>query len=448
MSAAERALALELNRRCHCVGTDLPALRSWLDKDLRARGLSEPIVASHPHLFSASPVFMTCEDAAQMQQSIRAIESVIALPAYRNNVLAGAPDIAQRPQLPRSVFLGYDFHLTPTGPKLIEINTNAGGAMLNVAMMRAQQACCLEVMDYLAHQPSATQLEDVFFRTFLEEWRIVRGNQALKCIAIVDDSPETQYLYPEFLLFTQLFESHGIRAVISSADQLRYDRGALWLGEQRIDLVYNRLTDFYLQAPEHAVLAQAYAENAVVVTPHPQSHALYANKHNLNLLSDEQTLIALGVGNDTREILLRTIPRTESLSTKTESQWWNERKRWFFKPASGFGSRGSYRGDKLTRKAFVELTQGDYVAQALTLPSERWIAQDATSPLKFDVRNYVYESKVQLLAGRLYQGQTTNFRTEGGGFAPVYMGRQVSRITQTPPLAESSRPLPDDRMRH
>jgi hypothetical protein len=27
---------------------------------------------------------------------------------------------------------------------------------------------------------------------------------------------------------------------------------------------------------------------------------------------------------------------------------------------------------------------------------------------------------VQLVCARLYQGQTTNFRTPGGGFAPVY----------------------------
>ena len=39
--------------------------------------------------------------------------------------------------------------------------------------------------------------------------------------------------------------------------------------------------------------------------------------------------------------------------------------------------------------------------------------------LKLDVRNYVYDGQVQLLAARLYQGQTTNFRTPGGGFAPV-----------------------------
>jgi hypothetical protein len=40
--------------------------------------------------------------------------------------------------------------------------------------------------------------------------------------------------------------------------------------------------------------------------------------------------------------------------------------------------------------------------------------------LKFDVRNYVYDGDVLWVAARLYQGQTTNMRTPGGGFAPVY----------------------------
>lgn len=37
--------------------------------------------------------------------------------------------------------MGYDFHVTPEGPKLIEINTNAGGAFLNAALREAQRAC-------------------------------------------------------------------------------------------------------------------------------------------------------------------------------------------------------------------------------------------------------------------------------------------------------------------
>jgi hypothetical protein len=39
--------------------------------------------------------------------------------------------------------------------------------------------------------------------------------------------------------------------------------------------------------------------------------------------------------------------------------------------------------------------------------------------LKFDIRAYTYAGQVQLLAARMYAGQTTNFRTQGGGFAPI-----------------------------
>ena len=52
--------------------------------------------------------------------------------------------------------------------------------------------------------------------------------------------------------------------------------------------------------------------------------------------------------------------------------------------------------------------------------SERTIELEGErTPLKLDLRAYVYDGVSQLLAARLYQGQTTNFRTRGGGFAPV-----------------------------
>ena len=99
---------------------------------------------------------------------------------------------------------------------------------------------------------------------------------------------------------------------------------------------------------------------------------------------------------------------------------WARRRQLFFKPASGFGSRGTYRGDKLTRRVFGEILAGDYIAQALVPPSERRLeVEGAAVDLKMDLRNYVYRGEVQLVTARLYQGQTTNFRTPGGGFAPV-----------------------------
>jgi hypothetical protein len=67
------------------------------------------------------------------------------------------------------------------------------------------------------------------------------------------------------------------------------------------------------------------------------------------------------------------------------------------------------------------MRSGIYVAQALVAPSERQVVE-ARSPvaLKADIRNYAYAGVIKLVAARLYQGQTTNFRTPGGGFAPVF----------------------------
>ena len=66
--------------------------------------------------------------------------------------------------------------------------------------------------------------------------------------------------------------------------------------------------------------------------------------------------------------------------------------------------------------------RGGYVAQRFAPAPEL----EATDPLtgesvmlKYDLRVYAYAGAIQLLAARLYQGQTTNFRTPGGGFAPV-----------------------------
>jgi hypothetical protein len=422
MSPTTHAIAQRLNRDCFCIGTDVPALRRWLENDLRSHGVSQSLVDTHPHLLAAAPVFVARKQAEQMRDIIEAVETVVALPSYREAVLSDAPTIACAAPPALGVFLGYDFHQTDAGPKLIEINTNAGGAMLNAALRRGQRACCVDVERFARGQNDAGDLEEMFFRMFLQEWRRARGDVPLSSIAIVDDAPEAQYLYPEFLLFQRLFESRGIASIIAAAGQLEYESGAIWHAGQRIDMIYNRVTDFYFEDPGHETLSEAYRADAVVVTPHPHAHAVYGNKRNLALLTNEQELRAMQVAERSIELLLGGIPQTLVVSAGGDKRWWSERKQWFFKPARGFGSRGSYRGDKLTRGTFAAALKGDYVAQRLVPPSERWLGDEPRNrALKLDLRNYVYARETQLIAARLYQGQTTNFRTPGGGFAPIYL---------------------------
>lgn len=121
-------------------------------------------------------------------------------------------------------------------------------------------------------------------------------------------------------------------------------------------------------------------------------------------------------------MLARCVPPTQLLTSDNAEALWAERKRYFFKPLTGYGSKAAYRGDKLTAKTWAQILQSPYVAQTLIPPSQRVVqVGEQRKPLKADVRAYAYAGEVQLFAARLYDGQTTNFRTDGGGFAPVFV---------------------------
>ena len=123
-----------------------------------------------------------------------------------------------------------------------------------------------------------------------------------------------------------------------------------------IDLVYNRLVDFSLVRPEHESLWSAYQDGAVVVTPNPHVHALYADKRNLSLLSDQATLRAWGLLPERLAELAGTL-RTVLVTADNATQLW-ERRKTLFKPASGHGSKAVYRGDKLTKGVWTEIIRG------------------------------------------------------------------------------------------
>ncbi len=357
---------------------------------MRLADLPADLLAARPQLFSSATVPVSAGDVARMRETIATVERTLALKV-------GAGETA--PGKMSGVFMGYDFHLTPAGPQLIEINTNAGGGLL--AALQADE-----------------KKRDDALAAYVAMFR-AECPRELKALAIVDEQPASQYLYPEFLGFQQLFAAHGITTIICDPAELMLCHGNLWHEEQKLDLIYNRLTDFSFAAPAHAVLREAWRQG-VAISPNPALHARYADKKNLVALTDAAQLAEWGVDDATRRILLAGIPKTEAVTAERAEDFWQRRRQLFFKPAAGYGSKGSYRGDKLTKRVFDEILAGDYVAQAFTPPSTVSVEVNGElTELKADIRNYAYRGAVQLVAARLYQGQTTNFRTPGGGFAKV-----------------------------
>ena len=409
-----------LNRECFCVTLDSASLQAAIRAEAPDPDLAAALLAARPHLFAGMPVFLAGSDFRAMLDVVAAVEAAAADPTYQDAVLAWAPDIARHEFGPRGAFMGYDFHLGDRGPRLIEVNTNAGGAFLNALLARAQGACCREAEDAMLAAPVA-DFEDGVWRMFLAEWRLQGRTADPGALAVVDDRPSEQYLFPEFLLAQRFFERHGLAARIVDPAELRFAGGRLVQDGEPIDIVYNRLVDFSLDAPGHEALREAYLAGAVVLTPNPRNHALFADKRNLTLLSDPAEALKWQMTPEQRQSL-SAVPRTRVVTADNADELWSARKGHFFKPAGGHGGKAVYRGDKMTRGVWEEVRRGGYIAQELAAPTERRIKIDGEiKALKLDVRLYTYRGAPLLAAARVYQGQTTNFRTPGGGFAPVFV---------------------------
>lgn len=351
----------------------------------------------------------------QMQNLITAVEKVITISNEKNNNSSNSSNI--RNDNLKGIFMGYDFHLQNNNenknitPKLIEINTNAGGTFLNL--------CLLNAIYKNDKNNVADKLANEFVAMFKNEFAIFSNNQKnLQTIAIVDENPSEQFLYPEFEICQKILAKNNIQTIISSPENLSIQNNNLYYNNSiKIDFVYNRLTDFYLRSnAKNNALLTAYQNDFAAISPNPKIYDLYANKNNLINLSNADFLDNLNIDNQSKNILLKHIPKILKVKNNDTEYLWKQRKNLFFKTAEGYGSKAVYRGDKLTKKVFAEIIESDaYLAQEIIPPSEH-LLKNINAVMKADFRCYCYNGKIQLVAARLYQGQTTNFRTENGGF--------------------------------
>lgn len=371
--------------------------------------------------YARSIIALESAHYAEIARTVRLLFALSRTEAFARRVDEGAPEIARFRPGNAGVFMGYDFHLTADGPRLIEINTNAGGALLNGLHTAAlcdpvRLAClCSELL------PVET-IEERIVRTFRAELAAARGRDAvLRRVAIADEEPQRQFLRLEFDLFVQLFHRAGVTAAVYDTKDVPLD------GEEAPDLVYLRDTDFLLETPRTAALRAAYLERRVVVSPSPREHHLLANKERLALFSDPVALRAFGSSEEDAAFLARIVPEARGLAEMGLERVWAERRDWVMKPMAGYASRGVYRGDKISRRKLEEIAAaGGYLVQRRIEPAAISVeTSEGPERMKFDVRAYAYRDEVLLLGARVYQGQVTNLRTPGGGFSAICVTRDA-----------------------
>jgi hypothetical protein len=351
-----------------------------------------------------------------LQNATRAITALHALsrrPEYAR-LLEPVPGISDAPVKYESALMAYDFHTNEAGDcSLVEINTNAAGYLLASLMEMTHRG--VEPADYA---PLKSLQE-----SFVSELQLAGKPTAGARVAITDEDIPQQKMYGEFLMYRDWFRQSGWPAEFCEASDFRMAGDELQTAaDQGVDLVYNRLTDFYLEQPAHAALREGFTRGLACITPNPREYWLLADKQRLIQMTEPGFLESAGASAEEIEAIRAVlIPTFEKSAFASTDEIWHQRKRLFFKPKRSHGGKSVYRGESVSRKVFERLIQEDILIQHFT-PAQKVPTDDPRSVLnnwKFDLRFYVYADKIQLCAARIYQGQVTNFSSPLGGFTTV-----------------------------
>lgn len=346
-------------------------------------------------LASDQPIQILRRDFERMLGFARVVHRLTDNAAYLGLLNAALPAAARFDPGCPSILMGYDFHLTPEGPKLIEINNNAGGLYRRAGHWLGQQ-------EELFDEP----LEARLLSMFPEAWQR---------IAIMDEAIEEQYMFPEMLAYARLLEAAGRRVWLCEPATIRGGEEGLSLDGERVDAIYNRHTDFYLETEALTHVRHAYLAGQVALSPHPRSYALIGDK---SRMVDwwRPGLLERCVGPEAVALIRDVTPETRLLAEMDRDEVWSDRNGWMFKPAARHGGKGVLSGRSVSRKRFDEMEDAATVMQRFVPPSEVTIG-DAT--FKLDVRLYMDGERLIALAGRVWRGQLTNFREPGSGWVSL-----------------------------
>lgn len=288
------------------------------------------------------------------------------------------------------VCMSYDFHVNSEQQlELIEINTNASFLALG------QQLYSFLKMA----EPCTNFQEKDIIEMFRNENRLT-GAQDFNLV-IVDENPQQQRLYLEFLIYQSLLKNNSLPCEIADINEIEKIKSS--------SLIYNRYTDFYLQEKKSTQLKGLFNTSKIQLSPNPYEYFL---------LADKERLIDWSL--QTQIEKPQSLLPTYDLGKTDKEKVWSERKSLFFKPKNAFGSKQAYKGSSISRKVFEEVTNSNFIAQKIS-PAPEITADFNGQPTtyRYDLRCYAYQDQLQLIIARLYQGQTTNLRAEGGGFACV-----------------------------
>jgi hypothetical protein len=295
----------------------------------------------------------------------------------------------------------------------------------------------LPAMSILAQRYHLQQFSPVerLLATLLATYREWNG-RGTPNIAIVDwnNLPTAN----EFVLLRDHFAAHGVRTIICSPDELKYDGGRLRCGAFDVDLVYKRVIihEFLARYDETHPLVRAYRNHDVCLV-NPFRCKIVHKKASFELLTGERYQNWFTAKE--RAAVARSIPWTRRMSDRQTTYNGHRvelvdfvgqnRARLVLKPNDDYGGHGVYFGPRLDERAWdsaiTTALSSDYVVQeAIDLcPEDFPIFNDAEwklQPVFVDTNPFLFSGKVCGAMVRLSNSPVVNV-TSGGGETGLFV---------------------------
>lgn len=273
--------------------------------------------------------------------------------------------------------------------------------------------------------------------TLLWAYQAWGGRQAPPQVAIVDWGDVITRR--DFELCGEHFRQHGIPVIICDPRAFEYRQGALYHGEQRIDLVYRRvlLHELLAKAAEAHALLQAYCDGAICMVNSPRSKLLH-KKAVFALLSDRR--LGLSLSEDEQRLVEATIPWTRLLR-QGETEYGGRQvdlipfllagqERFVLKPVDEYGGRGVVLGWETSReeweRALEDNVDGDYVVQErVAVPEEDFPAWEdgrlTLIPLLVDTDPLLFRGEMGSVVTRISGSSLLNVSAGSGSTTPTFI---------------------------
>jgi uncharacterized circularly permuted ATP-grasp superfamily protein len=282
--------------------------------------------------------------------------------------------VALDPGEPDVVLSRVDAFVTPSGPRFIEINSDAPagfgyGDRMAAVFEELPAFRAFAQRHAVSYRPSGPAL----VRAVCEAAR-----SEAPLVAIVDWSDVRTRGDQEIL--REAFERTGVRCLLADPRQMDVRQGRLWAGDVPVDVVYRRgvLSELLERADEVRHFLRAYRERLAVFVNSLRCR-LSEDKAFFALLTDE-TFAHLMTPAE-RELVTRAVPWTRRLE---ERRTWHageevdlvphvveRRESLVLKPAHGYGGRSVHVGSETPASVWE-----DAVRSALTEP---WVVQERVS---------------------------------------------------------------------